>query len=159
MNKPWLFIFSVLLLSWSCQRPKYSLYEQLDSTLAEKYDNRNLSNYDTLLFLSDIGPCLTCNKLFFKIAQNLNHRQKTLFLVSADPLKIDISWFLKLGSQHIILDSKRHFETLNLLKSSGLIILKDGQVAEIIEINKENIGAAPKYFSGLNESNPLLPPL
>jgi len=145
---PFIFLLS-FLLSWSCQRPDPSTYEQIETVLSQELAFQQLGDYDTLMILSDKGACLTCNQRFFKIAENLNNRKKTLFIVSANPLKIDISAFLIPKSEHIILDPERHFESLNLLKSSGLIVLKEGEAVEITEIGTKNIDEAPTYFPGL----------
>jgi len=109
-----------------------------DYKLTEYFNKYNIS-LDSLkaIFVLDEVGCVTCNKSFSNlITYRLDNPKIKLILISRGSL-IDISSLIK--SKNTIIDFGGTFYKLGLCQNSSAILLKNGKIDTIIEINATNL--------------------
>jgi PBP1b-binding outer membrane lipoprotein LpoB len=115
-------------------------YEKLKNYLLTISDSLYLENYDAIIFLSEKGGCPTCYKVFSDFTQqSLLNQDNILILVNAKGEKIDISPYLSDAVSNVVTDYTNNFYRLNLIRGSGIILLKDNTISEVHSININEI--------------------
>ncbi|MDR0603860.1 MAG: hypothetical protein LBG80_06110 [Bacteroidales bacterium] len=115
-------------------------YEKPKNYLLILSDSLSLENYDAIIFLSEKGGCPTCNKVFSDfIQQSLLNQDNILIIVNAKGEKIDIYPYLSDAVSNVITDYTNDFYRLNLIRGSGIILLKENDISEVHSININEI--------------------
>ena len=114
-------------------------HKKLEEYLLSLSDTLFLKNYDAVLFLSESG-CPSCNKSFAAAIENIIlNKNNVLIILNAKGQQINIRPFLSKEVSNIVKDFSSDFYRLNLFFGSGIILLKDGKIENIIEISSDKL--------------------
>ncbi len=114
-------------------------YKILENYLLSLSDTLLLKNYDAVLFLSESG-CPGCNKSFANtIEKFILNKNNVLVILNAKGQQLNIHPFLSEGLTNVVKDFSNDFYRLGLFLGSGIILLKEGQIENIIVINSEKL--------------------
>jgi hypothetical protein len=104
---------------------KKDFYTIIDETFLKR------GKFTKLFFLSDSG-CSSCNNEFSKRLEN-EYVSDNLYVISANPLIVDISFFLKnRNNKNIVFDKDKIFKKKGSIYSSAIIYLGDNQIDSLV---------------------------
>ena len=130
-----------------------SNYRKLNTYLLKLSDTLYLSNFDVIVFLSENG-CPSCNRDFSKAILNyLINKDNVLIILNAKGYQIDIRPYLSKESINVVSDYSSNFYRLKLFYGSGVILLKDQQIEEIIELKLDNMEQTIRLLKHIGEYN------
>lgn len=138
MNR--LFLLLLIVFLQSCSQKIESDYQSIESFLNKGKYNVNLEDFSKLVVINDKGDCIVCNNTFAKyISENIS-KSNTLFIISQDGTKVDISAYIDIEEpSNIIFDYKDDFSDLGIIRGSGIITLKDKEVIDVFIVTPQNI--------------------
>jgi len=131
--------FCILFLH-ACSSNQESNFAKIENFIQHHGITEPLSKFKKLIIINDKGTCIQCNNDFSKmISTNLNDKT-TLFIISQDGTKVNISAFLdSKNSENLILDFKEEFSKLNIVDGCAIIEIKEESLGEKTIINTQNI--------------------
>ncbi len=106
-----------------------------------KKHNQQLSIYNYVFVINEIGTCINCNNIFAKKQGENLKRDSILFIVSGIGNKVDFSTYINNNSSNIIHDNFAGFDTLDIVRSCAIITLDSNkQIIKIEEVNFKTVG-------------------
>ena len=142
-----------LLLIWACST------ENKDARLQSYLENEiglTSDQLPTAIFVITEEGCPTCDKLFADLVRPRTETPSSLFIVRAEGSTVDMNGFLEETDQ-IRFDYDRTFKRLGILHASGVILLNEGRVDTVIDIQASNIRDQLAYMTALLDSLSAIP--
>ncbi len=130
------------------------VYHKSKDTKLSEYLSQKKVSVDSLeaIFVLDETRCVNCNKSFSIFISNHLKNPKIKTVLIAKGRRIDISTLL--DSENTIIDFGGRFYKLGLCQSSSTILVKDGKIDAIIELNAKDLENNLLYLDFiLNDKN------
>lgn len=109
------------------------------------------SQLPTAIFVITEEGCPTCDKLFADLVRPRTDTPSSLFLVRAEGSTVDLSGYLEETDQ-IRFDYDWSFKRLGIIKGSGVVLLNEGRIDTVVEIQASNISHQLAYMTSLLDS-------
>ncbi|MDR1793208.1 MAG: hypothetical protein LBR36_07210 [Bacteroidales bacterium] len=133
-------MISIFFAACQGQANKDTMYETIKGYLSTISDTLMIEKYDCILYVSEHG-CPTCTKSFDKIVkENALNKEHILIIVNAKGHIFDIMPYFDSTNSNVVKDFTSVFYKLKISPTSCIIILKDKQVEQIIEMKAETLG-------------------
>jgi hypothetical protein len=109
-------------------------YNKLEDYCLQTHDFKDLKDIEVVVVIDDKGGCLPCSRNFSEFISLYQNNSKFLFFILASGTQIDISNFQK-KKDNVYFDFRREFAKTELLKKSGIIVLKDEEIDTVFEVS------------------------
>jgi hypothetical protein len=101
------------------------------------------------IIVVDDNSCIGCNQAFAGFITSYLNRKDVIFIVSANPNKVDISPFLEPGLHNVYNDYRQTLFTQKIITSSTIFLLRPNHTIDTaITINPQSVGSVGRFLEG-----------
>jgi hypothetical protein len=144
-GKLWLLLFAFAL--WSCGNKQTAPSSNTIGALTRLAPSIN-KNTKAVIVVDD-NSCIGCNQAFAGFIADYISRKDVLFIVSANPNKVDISPFLVPGLHNVYNDYEQTLFSRKIITASTIFVLHNGKIDTAVTINPQSIGDVGKFMDGV----------
>lgn len=145
LNMTKFFLFTIISFSFlNCKSP--TQYDKLNNYFKAKNEQINLLKFNTVIVVNETGTCPFCSSHFTNTVADYIDNKKILFIIACRGVQIDISPFIGIPQDNIIIDYNNDFSKLKLTESCSIIELAERKIDTIIEIQPENLQNSLDFF-------------
>ena len=146
MNKLKHYICILIIFFVGCAEP--SNFERIDDLLKSEFRFKQLTDYDQIIVINEMGECMKCNNTFAEGMSRYLDRDNLLFVICSAGNRVDISPFIEEEKANVILDYGNEFESLGLIHHCAIFELDDKKVDAIVEVSTDNVHEVLLGFKG-----------
>jgi len=141
-------IGSCVLMLFACTSRLDSEFEKIENFIKKQEFPRDLDSFSEIIVINDKGSCIQCNNDFARLISSKLEDKTTLFIISQDGTKVDISFYLEnTNGENILFDFNEEFSKLNIVNGCAIMKLSEKSLGKKTIINTKNIQNVQQHYN------------